>query len=80
MANCDIVGRLCVGNSKGLLVPDAINEVESVTLREELPESIKLQKINDKLSALGNVIVCNDKIALIHPEIDKVFIFYFFFY
>ena len=36
-----------------------------------LPEDIKLQRVEERLSALGNCIACNDYIALIHPEIDK---------
>ena len=36
-----------------------------------LPEEIKLQRVEERLSALGNVIACNDYVALIHPEIDK---------
>ena len=36
-----------------------------------LPENIKIQRVEDKMSALGNVIACNDHVALIHPELDK---------
>jgi len=28
-------------------------------------------KVDEKLSALGNCIVCNDHVALIHPDLDK---------
>jgi translation initiation factor 6 len=27
--------------------------------------------VEERLSALGNVIVCNDHVALVHPDIDK---------
>lgn len=37
-----------------------------------MPESVKIQRVEEKLSALGNVIVCNDYVALAHPDIDKV--------
>ena len=30
-----------------------------------------MEKIEEKLSALGNCIVCNDRVALVHPEIDQ---------
>jgi translation initiation factor 6 len=30
-----------------------------------------MQRVDEKLSALGNVIACNDYVALIHPELDK---------
>lgn len=72
VSSCDVVGRLCVGNSRGLLVPETINEPEFIKLQQELPDSVKVQKIDEKLSALGNVIACNDKVALIHPDISKV--------
>lgn len=36
-----------------------------------LPDSVKIQRVDERLSALGNVISCNDYIALVHPEIDK---------
>ena len=39
--------------------------------RNMLPENIKIQRVEDKMSALGNVIACNDHVALIHPELDK---------
>ena len=28
--------------------------------------------MEDKLNALGNVIACNDYVALLHPEVEKV--------
>jgi len=27
--------------------------------------------VEEKLSALGNCIVCNDHVALVHPDLDK---------
>ena len=32
---------------------------------------MKVQRIEEKLSALGNCVACNDHVALIHPEMDK---------
>jgi translation initiation factor 6 len=66
-----IIGRLCVGNKKGLLVPDTTTDQELQHLRNALPDSVKIQRIEEKLSALGNCIVCNDHVALVHPDIDK---------
>jgi translation initiation factor 6 len=28
-------------------------------------------RIEERLSALGNVIACNDHVALVHPDIDR---------
>jgi len=66
-----IIGRLCAGNSKGLLVPDGTTDTELQHLRNSLPDKVKIQRIEEKLSALGNCILCNDHVALCHPDIDK---------
>ena len=66
-----IIGRLVVGNSKGLLVPDGTTDSELRHLRNSLPDKVKIQRIEEKLSALGNCILCNDHVALCHPDIDK---------
>ena len=41
-------------------------------LRNSLPDSVKIRRVEERLSALGNVIACNDYVALVHPDIDKV--------
>jgi len=66
-----IIGRMVVGNKKGLLVPDTTTDQELMHLRNSLPDAVKIQRIEEKLSALGNCIVTNDHVALIHPDIDK---------
>lgn len=30
-----------------------------------------LQRVEERLSALGNVIACNDHVALVHPDVDR---------
>ena len=71
IAGMKIVGRMVVGNKNGLLVPDSITDEEMEVLKNTLPKEIKVQKLDEKLSALGNCIVCNDRVALIHPELDE---------
>ncbi|KAF8298189.1 translation initiation factor 6 [Clavulina sp. PMI_390] len=66
-----IVGRLCAGNRHGLLVPFSTTDQELQHLRNSLPDSVALQRIEERLSALGNVIACNDHVALVHPEVDR---------
>lgn len=36
-----------------------------------MPDSVKIQRVEERLSALGNVICCNDYVALVHPDIDR---------
>lgn len=40
-------------------------------LRNALPDTVALQRVDERLSALGNVIVANDYVALVHPDIDR---------
>jgi len=71
IAGCRIIGRLTVGNRHGLLVPNSVTDQELQHIRNSLPDSVKVQKVEEKLSALGNVIACNDHVALVHPDLDK---------
>ena len=40
-------------------------------LRNSLPDQVVVQRIDERLSALGNCISCNDHVALTHPDLDK---------
>jgi len=71
LANSNIVGRLSAGNRKGLIVPSTTTDQELQHIRNSLPDQVKLQRVDERLSALGNCIVCNDHVALIHPDLDR---------
>ena len=62
---------MAVGNSKGLLVPDGTTDLELRQLTNGLPDGVKVYRVDERLSALGNTIVCNDSIAMVHPDIDR---------
>jgi translation initiation factor 6 len=32
---------------------------------------VAIQRVEERLSALGNVIACNDYVALVHPDVDR---------
>jgi len=66
-----ITGRLTVGNRHGLLVPSITTDQEIMHLRNNLPDTVKVQKVEERLSALGNCIACNDYVALVHTDIDR---------
>ena len=72
IGDCRIIGRMSVGNRHGLLVPNTTTDQELQHIRNSLPDSVKIQRVEEKLSALGNVISCNDYVALVHPDLDKV--------
>lgn len=71
IAGCRIIGRLVVGNKNGLLVPSTTTDQELQFLRNALPDAVKVARVDEKLSALGNCIVCNDYVALVHPDLDQ---------
>jgi len=66
-----IIGRLTAGNRHGLLVPSTTTDQELQHLRNALPDAVALQRVEERLSALGNVIACNDHVALVHPDVDR---------
>ncbi|RZC35222.1 eukaryotic translation initiation factor 6 [Asbolus verrucosus] len=71
LGGCRIIGRLCVGNKNGLLVPNTTSDTELQHIRNALPDSVKVQRVEERLSALGNVTACNDYVALVHPDLDR---------
>ena len=63
---------LCVGNKYGMVVPHTISESEKTALEAKLPCEVKLVVAPDSgMTALGNIIACNDSVALVHPEIPE---------
>ncbi|VDL47827.1 unnamed protein product [Hymenolepis diminuta] len=71
IAGIRTVGCLTAGNKHGLLVPNNTTDQEMQQLINALPETVKCRRIEERLSALGNTIVCNDYVALIHPDLDS---------
>jgi hypothetical protein len=60
------------GNRHGLLVPMGTSDAELQQLKNSLPDDVVIRRVDERLSALGNVIACNDYVALVHPDLDKV--------
>ncbi|XP_004252129.1 eukaryotic translation initiation factor 6-2-like [Solanum lycopersicum] len=65
-----IIGRLCAGNRKGLLLPHTTTDEEFDNLRNNLPDGVVVKRIDERLSALGNCIACNDNVAMMHTDLD----------
>ncbi|GJN31879.1 hypothetical protein PR202_gb20334 [Eleusine coracana subsp. coracana] len=59
------------GNKNGLLLPHTTTDQELQHLRNCLPDQVVVQRIDERLSALGNCVACNDHVALTHPDLDK---------
>jgi len=71
VAGTRIIGRVTCGNKNGLLLPSNITDTELKHIRNSVPEDIKVKVVEEKLSALGNCIACNDYVAIVHSDIDK---------
>lgn len=68
IANTDLVGIFCAFNSNGIVVPRIINESE---LKKFKKVGLNVKVIKSKYTALGNLILCNDKGALISKLFSK---------
>lgn len=71
IAGTRVIGRLTAGNKNGLLVPSSTTDQELQHLRNSLPDAVAIQRVEERLSALGNVVACNDYVALVHPDLDR---------
>lgn len=71
VAGTRIIGRVTSGNAHGLLMPSITTDLELQNVRNSLPDSVKVERVEERLSALGNCIACNDYVAIIHPDLDK---------
>jgi len=71
IAGTRLVGRMSVGNKNGLLLPNSTTDQEALHIRNSLPDEVLVQRTQERLSALGNCIACNDHVALVHPDIDQ---------
>src|SRR3989338_4818458 len=66
-----LIGIFCAGNANGLLLPYFAMDSEIRKLEMELKGfDINIEKIEDRYTALGNLIACNDKGAIISPKIS----------
>ena len=53
-------------------MPNTTTDQELQHIRNALPDEVKIQRVEERLSALGNVIACNDSVALVHQDLDRV--------
>lgn len=52
-------------------MPSTCTDSELKQIRNSLPDKVKVKRVEERLSALGNCIACNDYVALIHSDLDK---------
>lgn len=53
------------------MVPNTTTDQELQHLRNCLPDGVVIQRVEERLSALGNCIACNDHVALVHTDLDR---------
>ncbi len=61
IAGCRIVGRLCVGNSKGLILPSSTTDQELTHIRNSLPDQVVVQRVEEVRRVLS-------RFFWMHPE------------
>eukprot|EP00898_Chlorokybus_atmophyticus_P005532 jgi/Chlat1/5980/Chrsp4S06299 len=71
VAGTRLIGRMTVGNKNGLLMPNSTSDQELQHVRNALPDEVVVQRVDERLSALGNCIACNDYVALVHTDLDR---------
>lgn len=57
-------------------MPNNTTDQELQHIRNSLPDTLRIQRVEERLSALGNVVACNDYVALVHPDLDRVRMFF----
>ncbi len=68
MAQTRLVGMFAAGNSNCLLIPENTARREKKTLKES---EIPVKEIDAQDNALGNLVIANDKGAIISPKIEE---------
>lgn len=69
IAESPIIGIFAVGNSNGILVPYFTLDSEIKMLKEEI--DVNVEKVPSRMTALGNIILANDKGAIAHPGLER---------
>ncbi|MFW9768889.1 MAG: translation initiation factor IF-6 [Candidatus Thorarchaeota archaeon] len=66
IATLDAVGLVAVATSNGILVPYTISDDELEQIKTA--SDINVDWLDDKMTALGNIIITNDNGAMCHPD------------
>ncbi|MHC1604572.1 MAG: translation initiation factor IF-6 [Candidatus Methanofastidiosia archaeon] len=66
-ARTDLVGIFLAGNSKGVLIPYILEEHEREVIESKL--ACETMVVPTKFTALGNMLLVNDKGGIINPEL-----------
>jgi len=61
-----IIGALVAGNSSGLILPKTITPNEFKLIKDKLGDKVIIEVLSSKYTALGNLILANDRAALVY--------------
>lgn len=67
ICSTSLIGALIALNSSGALVTEFAYSREL----EKLKKALKLTTVSDRLNAIGNNVLVNDKHALVHPQLSR---------
>ncbi len=66
-----LIGMFCAGNSNGLLLPYFVSDIEIKKIKEFLSGlDVRIARIDDLYTAIGNLVACNDKAAVVSPKLS----------
>lgn len=74
VSQTDLVGVFICGNSNGVIFPRIIRdrELENITSGlKKIKKNINILKLDINETCLGNLILCNDNVAIISPALEK---------
>jgi len=76
VAETSLIGCLAAGNSNGFIfspytLDSEIRRVEDLARSEGLKEKVSRLPDSDRMNAAGNIILANDTVALVHPELSE---------
>lgn len=66
-----IIGILTAGNNRGIILPYLVKDMELETIKKAVKDKLLVGILPSKKTAIGNIILANDKAALVHPELDN---------
>ncbi|MEM2917910.1 MAG: translation initiation factor IF-6 [Candidatus Altiarchaeota archaeon] len=65
-----LIGLFCAGNSNGLLLPYFVSR-ENLSFFKKSLKDVNIALLNSEYTAIGNLIACNDKAAIVSDKLDK---------
>ncbi len=68
IAGMTIIGVLIAGNNKGILLPRIVEEHEVKKIKSAFSGNVAI--LNTKATALGNIVLANDRAAIVYPDIE----------